>query len=62
MEKLTLEEFRALDNRTWSDEECAEFILKSLPEDLPLVQVSRAFLDACRAFDEAMEAAGVDRG
>lgn len=62
MDKISLNEFRVLYSRKpWTDEDIAEIIVERLPEDLPLVQASRAFLEACRVFDAALEAAGVQR-
>jgi len=61
-EKLTLEEFRArYARRRWTDEDLADAAIAELPSYVPLVQASRDFLEACRAFDAAVEAAGVQR-
>lgn len=62
MSKMTLEEFAQTYNRSpLDDEDYAEAIVRLLPEDLPIVKASQDFLDACKALDAAMEAAGIVR-
>jgi len=46
----------------WDDEEYAQSIVENLPGDLPVVRAAQAYLDACHDFDDALEAAGIDRG
>jgi hypothetical protein len=59
---MTLDEFRArYSGKGWTDEDLAEAVLESLPAYVPLVQVSRAFLAACKAFDDALETARIER-
>lgn len=62
MAKLTLQQFLTQFNHSpWDDEEYARAIVKYLPEELPVVRASQAFLDACLVFDAAVEAAGIER-
>lgn len=56
---MTLEKFvETYKYSALDDEKFAEAVVRHLPEDMPLVRVSRAFLDACKAFDAAVVAAG----
>ncbi len=63
MEKMTLEAFRAKFNGApLDDEEYAWAIVAHLADDLPVTKASQAYLDACTAFDAAVDAAGIERG
>jgi hypothetical protein len=62
MAEMTLEEFvQTYSHSPLDDEEYAEAIVRLLPADLPLVKAAQAFLDACKAFDAAVDAAGLER-
>lgn len=63
MAKMTLERFiEKYSHAPWEDEEYAEAIVLHLGDDVPLVRAAMAFLEACKAFDAAMEAVGLERG
>ena len=60
---MTLKDFVEKYNHSpLDDEEYAHAIVSLLPADLPLVKAARGFLDACKAFDAAADAAGLERG
>jgi hypothetical protein len=60
--KMTLDEFRTLYTRKpWNDEDLAEAAVADLPAYIPFVQASREFLEACKAFDAALEVARIER-
>lgn len=62
MAKLTLDEFRARYSRKLkSDEDYADAIIANLPADSSLAKAAQQFLEVCKAFDAAMEAARIDR-
>jgi hypothetical protein len=62
MAKMTLAEFAHQYNHgPYDDEELAQAIVRELPEELPVVKASQAFLEAYKALDEALAAAGIER-